>query len=135
MSLLEGNVIMNIKNVIKCTALVFFVSGLVACSDEGDSGSGADIEFSWGESATKSYGAPYVILHIMHKSGDDIYNASCDVRAMNGSSIMDTGFAYFADGGTIRSGESAQDEAIFFNLSSQSEYDRFETSDCTWLYR
>lgn len=111
------------------------LGSLAGCGSEDSSDPSANIEFTWGEFGTKSYGSPYVILKIKHNGGEDIYNASCDVRAMKGSSIMDTGFTYFADGGTIRSGESTQDEAIFFNLSSHSQYERVETSECTWLYR
>lgn len=118
-------------------AIVLVVLGsLLGCGGSDDnSDPSANIEFIWGEFGTKSYGSPYVVLKIKHNGGDDIYNASCDVRAMKGSSIMDTGFVYFADGGTIKSGESAQDEAIFFNLTSHSQYERVETSECTWLYR
>lgn len=38
------------------------------------------------------------------------------------NTIIDTGFAYFANGGNIASGESAKAEAVFFELKSHDEY-------------
>jgi hypothetical protein len=126
---------MSILKIFKLVVILVILLGLLGCGSEDSSGPSANIEFTWGEFGTKSYGAPYVIFKIQHKGGDDIYSAHCDVMAMKGSSIMDTGFAYFADGGTIRSGENAQAEAVFFNLSSHSQYEIVEARGCTWLYR
>jgi len=124
---------MNIRN--KLLLLLVVLTSLIGCGSDDSSEPNANVEFSFGEFGMKSFGAPFVVLHINHTGGNDIYNASCDVRAMQGSTIVDTGFAYFADGGTIKSGESAHDEAIFFNLSAHTQYETVETSECTWLYR
>ncbi|MCK4297109.1 MAG: hypothetical protein KAX28_10695 [Candidatus Marinimicrobia bacterium] len=57
---------------------------------------------------------------------------SCDVQAKKGNLIIDSGFAYFANGGNIKVGESAQDEAIFFEINSHNDYDNL-TYDLDWL--
>ncbi|MCF7808641.1 MAG: hypothetical protein K9M49_06410 [Candidatus Marinimicrobia bacterium] len=80
----------------------------------------------------KSYGSPYVKITVKNTGNAIGYNVSCDVQAKRGNLIVDSGFAYFANGGNITPGESAVDEAIFFNLSSHSDYDNLEY-ELDWL--
>jgi len=80
----------------------------------------------------KSYGSPYVKITVKNDGNVTGYNVSCDVKAKKGNMIVDSGFAYFANGGNISVGESAQDEAIFFNLDSHSDYDNL-VYDLDWL--
>lgn len=80
----------------------------------------------------KSYGSPYVKITVKNDGDATGYNVSCDVQAKRGNLIVDSGFAYFANGGNIRVGESAQDEAIFFDLNSHNDYDNL-VYDLDWL--
>ena len=82
----------------------------------------------------KSYGSPFIRITVKNSGNATGYNVSCDVQAKRGDLIVDSGFAYFADGGNIAPGESAVDEAIFFDLSSHSDYDDLEY-ELDWLKR
>ena len=82
----------------------------------------------------KSYGSPYLTLTVENTGSATGYNVACTVLAKNGSLILDDGFAYFAGGADIDPGESAIDEAIFFDLGSHSDYTDLEY-DLSWLDR
>lgn len=106
---------------------------LQGCSPLGsDSGPSATIELEFTGFGVTSYGSPYVTVELRHVKGDPIYNASCDVYALSGSTILDTGFAYFAGGSTIKAGQTTSEDAIFFNLNSSTAYS--VDSECDWLY-
>ena len=92
----------------------------------------ADFEIVSKEFGTKSYGNPYVLITVKNIGRGTGYNVSCDVQAKRGGVIIDSGFAYFAGGGDITSGERASDEAIFFKLRSHREYDSLEYN-LSWL--
>ena len=79
-----------------------------------------------------SYDCPKITITVKNTGNATGYNVSCDVQAIRGSTIIDDGFAYFASGGDIDPGMSAVDEAIFFDLSSHSDYDRLEY-ELDWL--
>ncbi|MCD6579687.1 hypothetical protein J7L48_09435 [bacterium] len=97
-------------------------------------GTGPDFEIVKTVKETKSYGSPYVKITVRN-IGDGIgYNVSCDVLAKRGNNIVDSGFAYFANGANIEPGESATDEAVFFDLSSHSNYDNLKY-ELDWLSR
>ena len=83
---------------------------------------------------TKSYGSPYVTITFKNIGEETGYNVSCDVQAKKGNTIVDAGFAYFVNGGSISPGESAISEAIFFDLDSHSDYDKLEY-ELDWLTR
>jgi hypothetical protein len=80
----------------------------------------------------KSYGSPFVIITVKNVSSDTVYNVACNVNAKDSSNkIVDSGFAYFANGGKIVPNESAEAEAIFFKLKTFTGYDlKYEV---TWL--
>ena len=82
----------------------------------------------------KSYGSPTVTITVKNIGNKTGYNVSCDVQAKRGNTIVDAGFAYFVNGGSIQPNESAIDEAIFFDLNSHSDYDRLEYK-LSWLER
>ena len=82
----------------------------------------------------KSYGSPFVTITVRNIGSATGYNVSCDVQAKVGNTIIDAGFAFFANGGNIISGESALDDAIFFKLESHSDYDSLEF-ELSWLTR
>jgi len=116
---------------------VFIVFFLVGCSDPEISpsatiGPSATIELEYTEFGVTSFGSRYVMMELRHINGDPIYNAGCDVYALDGVSILDTGFVYFADGATIKAGQNTSDKAIFFDLVSTDAYT--VDSECTWLY-
>ncbi|MCK4578674.1 MAG: hypothetical protein KAU50_07780 [Candidatus Marinimicrobia bacterium] len=82
----------------------------------------------------KSYNSPFITITIKNTGNATAYNVSCDVQAIRGNLIVDSGFAYFAGGGDIRPGMSAVDEAIFFDLESHSDYDRLEY-ELDWIQK
>ncbi len=82
----------------------------------------------------KDYGSPFVTITVKNIGNATGYNVSCDVLAKKGNLIVDSGFAYFANGASIDPGESAVDEAIFFDLDSHSDYDKLEY-ELDWLKR
>jgi len=114
--------------------IILILSFLSSCGGGGDTapaGPSANISFTYGAWGTKSYGAAFLPVTLHHNGGSAIYNASCDIQAMNGNIIVDTGFAYFANGGTITAGQSSVSEAIFFNNVAFTS----TSVSCTWLYR
>ncbi len=78
-----------------------------------------------------TYGRPKVTI-IVENTGRAVgYNVSCDIQAKKGDTIIDSGFAYFANGSDIDPGEKAQDEAVFFELTSLDGYQL--EYDLSWL--
>jgi len=71
---------------------------------------------------TTEYGKPYTRIIIENVGAAVGYNVSCTVHAKQGNTIIDSGFAYFADGGDIEAGERAQEKAVFFGLSTFAGY-------------
>lgn len=71
----------------------------------------------------KSYGSPYVEITVKNDGDATGHLVTCDVYAKKGNIIVDTALAIFAGGSSIKPGESAIDEAIFFDLDSNSDYD------------
>ena len=124
------------KSRVICCIIFLYAVIVSGCetSEKDKKPTGADISFTYGQFGYESYGSPSVEVVLKHNGGKDIYNASCDVKAIRGSAIVDTGFAYFADGATIKAGQSTTDKAIFFDLSSHEDYTTVE-SECDWLYR
>ena len=92
----------------------------------------ADFEIVNISTGMTSYDCPYIEITVKNTGNKTGYNVSCDVKAISGSTIIDTGFAYFANGADIGAGMSAVDDAIFFDLSSHGDYDRIEY-DLDWL--
>ena len=113
--------------------LILLLSG---CGEDGLTGAEKEAKFEITSTSTgvKSYGAPYIIITVKNTGNATGYNASCDVQAKIGNTIIDAGFAYFASGGSISVGESAIDEAIFFDLTSHSDYDNLKY-ELDWLTR
>lgn len=112
--------------------LIIFFAVLFQQGCERDEPKKAKFEIISKTKGIKSYGSPYVTITIENTGNATGYNVSCDVQAKKGNLIVDSGFAYFASGGNISPGESAVDEAIFFNLDSHNAYDRLEY-DLDWL--
>jgi len=83
------------------------------------------------ESGMTDYGRPKVTIIVKNTGTETGYNVSCDVQAKKVDTIMDSGFAYFANGGDIDPGEKAQADAIFFDLTTLDGY-KLEY-DLTWL--
>ena len=79
------------------------------------------------------YNAPVMNIRVKNIGSGTGYNVSCSVKAKKGNLIVDSGFAYFADGGNINPREQAQDEAIFFKLTTLNNY-KLEY-DLSWLER
>jgi hypothetical protein len=83
----------------------------------------------------KSYDCPYIHIIVQNKGNRTGYNVACRAHVKDASNtIIDSGFAYFADGGDIRPGEKAEDDAILFNLSSLNDVKEI-AYDLTWLER
>ena len=78
-----------------------------------------------------TYGRPKVTITVRNTGNATGYNVACDVQAKKNNTIIDSGFAYFANGGNIAPGEKAQEDAIFFELTSLDGYEL--TYDLTWL--
>ncbi len=108
---------------------------LTGCSDSPFAPKEAEFEITDTSYGMTSYDCPYVQITVKNVGNATGYNAACYAHAKNsGGTIIDTGFAYFAGGGDIDPGESAQDDAIFFDLSSWSEIASVEY-DLSWLTR
>lgn len=74
----------------------------------------------------KSYGSPAANMRVTNtRNSGGIKSVYCNLYALKGSTIVDTAFVYFASGGTIKKGESAIDDGIFFDLDG---FDDFETT-------
>ena len=112
--------------------LIIFLAGCEKEADITDNFEYANFEVTNTTTGMTSYGCPYVKITVKNVGSKTGYNVSCTVKAFNGNTIIDTGFAYFADGSDIDPGESAIDDAIFFDLSSHNQYDRLEY-DLDWL--
>lgn len=82
----------------------------------------------------KSYGSPYILITVKNVGNKTGYLVSCDVYAKQGNVIVDTGFASFAGGNNIKSGESTSDDAIFWKLDSHDQYDTLEY-ELDWFTR
>jgi len=112
--------------------LIIFSSLLILISCERDEPKKAKYEIIGTTTGMKSYGSPFITITVKNTGNATGYNVACDVQAKKGSLIVDSGFAYFANGSDISPGESAKDEAIFFNLDSHNDYDKLEY-DLDWL--
>lgn len=124
--------------IVVCAVLaVFLVFLFLSCSsDNGDpvsSSGGAQFTIVSKKQGMTTYGAPKVTITVENIGSRTGYNVSCDVQAKQGDTIIDSGFAYFANGGDIDPGEKAQDDAIFFELTSLSGYQL--EYDLDWLER
>ncbi len=78
----------------------------------------------------------YINVNITNNCSEAIVNASCNVTALKGTTVLGTGFAYFSEGETISPGQSAQGGAIFFNVTKSTEFDQvsMSASNCSWSY-
>lgn len=86
-------------------------------------------------SKTTFSGKPSLMITVKNIGTATGYNASCDANALNAAgTIIDTAQAFFAALGDIDVGQSALDEAIFFNLTSHADYVSLDYN-CTWLTR
>jgi hypothetical protein len=83
-----------------------------------------------------SYNSPSLLITVKNTGTATGYNAHCDVQALDaaGTTIIDTADGFFAGLGNINVGQSTTDEAVFFELSSHSEYAQL-SYDCSWLTR
>ena len=81
-----------------------------------------------------SSGTPYISITIKNIGNKTGWNVACTVYAKKGNFIVDTGRAFFAGLGSIRSGDKTSDDAFFFNLNSHDEYDTLEY-ELDWLTR
>lgn len=81
------------------------------------------------------YGSPRIWITVQNTSQDTLYNAACTVYAKDSHKVvLDDGFAYFVEGGNIAPGETAREDAIFFDLSSHDDYAML-TYELSWLKR
>jgi hypothetical protein len=126
------------KTMILCFACLFL---LASCqwespSDGNTSGLSEAAHFSITSKAIgfTREGLPCVSITVKNDSPRAGYNVACYVHAKSGAIIVDTGFAYFASGATIGPGESASDDAIFFKITSHSQYSML-TYELSWLSR
>ena len=117
----------------KAITIIVFTSLLTSC-DFFEPPPAADFEITNVLKGMKSYGSPFLTLTVKNVGNGTGYNVSCDVYAKIGNTIVDDGFAYFAGGGNIDPGESAIDEAIFFDLESHSDYTSLEYN-LDWIDR
>ena len=105
---------------------------LYGCGGGGTTTPSASFQIISTVNGIKSYGSPFITITIKNvgdATGDFV---RCNAQARNdANTIIDTGLAVFAGWGNIKPGESAQDEAIFFSLSSHSDYASV-TYDCSW---
>ncbi len=84
---------------------------------------------------TTSYSRPSLTITVKNIGDATGYNVSCDANALDSAGIIiDTAQAFFAELGDITVGQSALDEAVFFNLSSHDDYVSL-TYNCDWLTR
>lgn len=83
-----------------------------------------------------SYNSPSINVTVKNTGSSTVYNVGCQTNALNSSdTILDTAQTFFASHGDIAPGVSAQDEGVFFNLSSHSDYATLDATTCTWLTR
>lgn len=113
------------------TAIVFIAASIVICGCDIDSGdpvsslfqtTAPDFTILSKVKGMTTFGSPTVTIIIKNTGSAVGYNVSCDIQAKKANTIIDSGFAYFANGGDIDPGEKAQDEAIFFELTSLDGY-------------
>ena len=103
-----------VKYIFSFLFVIFIISG---CYQE------AVFEIVNVQEAVKSYGSPYLIITVQNTGPRPGWGVTCDVRAYGpNQTILDTAWAYFASGNTINPGESAEGEAIFFDLASHTDY-------------
>jgi hypothetical protein len=82
-----------------------------------------------------SFRCPALVITVKNTGDATGYNVSCNAHAINAAGvIIDTARAFFAGLENILVGQSAQDEAIFFSLSSHNEY-RTLSYECSWITR
>ena len=87
------------------------------------------------EMGITSYNCPYIKLKVKNVGNATGYNVACHINALNASyTIIDTATAYFAGLSNIKPGQSAQDDAIFFELKTHSDYSSLEYT-MSWLTR
>jgi len=79
------------------------------------------------------FGSPKVTITVKNVGSEVGYNVSCNVNAKKNDTIIDSGFAYFANGNDIAPGEKAQDDATFFDLTTLDGYALIY--DLSWLER
>ncbi len=78
---------------------------------------------------------PCVAITIENVGDATGYDVSCRAYAKDSSeAVIDTGLAYFAEGGDIQPGEGAQDTAVFFHLFSWHKVGSVEY-DLSWQTR
>jgi len=82
----------------------------------------------------KDYGSPYILTIVKNTGNATGYNVSCTFQAFKNNIIIGTAHAFFAGLDNISPGQSAQDDAIFFDLSFHSDYDNL-THEISWLTR
>lgn len=84
---------------------------------------------------TTSYNRPSLLITEKNTGNATGYNLAVHAYAHNAAgTIIDTAVAFPANLGNIAPGESAQDEAVFFNLNSHTDYAGL-TFDASWLSR
>jgi hypothetical protein len=82
-----------------------------------------------------TFNRPSLTITVNNNGTATGYNVSCDAHARNSAgTIIDTAQAFFAGLGNIVVGDSALDEAVFFNLNTHTDYVSI-TYDCSWLTR
>lgn len=77
-------------------------------------------------------GRPGIKLNARNTGDLDVYNVACDAYAMRGSNIVDTAFLYFANGATIRTGQSSEDVGTWFGLTDFSQFEDARW-DCSFI--
>lgn len=83
---------------------------------------------------TTSYDRPAIIFIVKNEGEKTGYNVKVAINAMQGSTIVDNASAFPANLGDILAGQSAQDVAVFFNLTpAQVSSLTFSTPVVTWL--
>lgn len=66
---------------------------------------------------------PQILITVKNVGDATGYSVRCEARAKDTNGvIIDSDDCYFVDGGDIRPGESAQDDVIFWDLSSHDDY-------------
>lgn len=127
------------RRVFVSTILTLFMACVLVGCGEFDSdpvsskSSGAQFEIISKKQGETTYGAPTITITVENVGSTTGYNVSCDIQAKKGNTIVDSAFAYFANGGNIDPGEKAEDEAIFFKLDSLTGYELEYELD--WLER
>lgn len=113
---------------------------LISCSG-GGGGDGAsptpeaNFEIVSVEKTTTSYNSPSLMIMVKNTGNAAGYNVSCDANALDSAGIIiDTAIAFFASSQDIEVAQSAQNEAVFFDLSSHNDYVSLEYN-CDWLTR